>query len=213
MKRRAPDGFTLLELLLAVSLLSMITASIMGGIHLGRRSWETSRASDALDEGESAVRVTTGLLSKAFLAAPDQTQSLQGPPPVFVGSAGGCRFIALSEGGAQWGGLILTEIGVENGPDGPALAVWTKVYRPQEGLGAGRAGMKKTIVADGLSAIRFAYYGAPEEAPGQAQLRAPAWSEAWRSATNLPALVSVRIVLRRMGRDIEVSAAVAPRQQ
>jgi general secretion pathway protein J len=213
MKRHAPDGFTLLELLLAVSLLSLITASIMGGIHLGRRSWETSRASEALDDVESAVRATTGLLARSFLVAPNQaTQSLGGPQPVFLGAANGVRFVALSDGGAQWGGLIVTEIGVGDGQDGGALAVWTKPYRPQEALSGGREAMKKTIVADGLASIRFGYYGAPEATPGEPP-PPPVWSENWRSVSNLPALVSVTIVLRRLGRDIEATATVALRQQ
>jgi general secretion pathway protein J len=214
MRWRAPDGFTLLELLLAVSLLSLITASIMGGIHLGRRSWETSRASEALDEVESAVRAAAGLLGRSFLAGPDQKgQSLQGPQPVFMGSASGVRFIALSEGGAQWGGLILTEIGVESSPDGDArVAVWTKPYRPKEGLSIAREVMKKTVLAEGPASIRFSYYGAPELAPGESERRVTTWSESWSSSSNLPALVSVTILLRRLGRDMEASAVVSPHQ-
>ena len=57
MKRRAADGFTLLELLLAISLMAMITSSIMGGVHLGRRAWETSRASDSSNENDPCLRV------------------------------------------------------------------------------------------------------------------------------------------------------------
>jgi hypothetical protein len=71
--------------------------------------------------------VPTGLLAKCFIAAPDQNdQILYGPPPVFMGAPNGCRFIALSEGGAQSSGPIVTEIGVGDGrsarrsPSGPS---------------------------------------------------------------------------------------------
>jgi len=207
MKRRAPDGFTLLELLLAISLLSMITASIMGGIHLGRRSWETTRASEALDEVESAIRATSGLLAKSFVITPDQAQ-MNGTetPPIFQGSAQGSRFVMLSEGGAQWGGLILTEIGLDKGPGGAELAVWTKVYRPQEGFTPARAAMKKTVVISGVTGLELSYFGSQRErAP-------PVWSNAW-SANQLPALVSIRVGVGRLGRSVEVATMVAPRQR
>ncbi|GLI94200.1 prepilin-type N-terminal cleavage/methylation domain-containing protein [Methylocystis echinoides] len=208
MKRRAPDGFTLLELLLAISLLGMITAAIMGGIHLGRRSWETTRASDALDEVENAMRATSGLVAKSFVFTPDPTQVRgEGMPPVFLGSPQGCRFVMLSEGGAQWGGLILAEIGLDNGPNGPELAVWTKVYRPKDGLSAPRGAMKKTVVLAGVSGLELSYFGAQ-----QAGGRAAAWEGQWRSA-NLPSLVAIRLGAKRLGRIIEVDTRVAPRQQ
>lgn len=208
MKRRAPDGFTLLELLLAVSLLSLITASIMGGIHLGRRSWETSRASEALDEVESAIRATSGLIGKSYAVATDQLQQITPEtPPIFFGATQSCRFVALSEGGAQWGGLILTEIGVDSGPNGEELAVWTKTYRPQEGLSPGRDKMKKTVVLQNIAWFQLAYFGA------QQQGQAPSWSAVWNSRLGLPALVSVKVAAKRLGRELEAAATIAIRQQ
>jgi general secretion pathway protein J len=207
MKRRAPDGFTLLELLLAISLLSLITASIMGGVHMGRRSWETTRASDALDEVENAMRAATGLVVKGFLFTPDQSQ-LTGAeqPPLFLGSPQSCRFVALSEGGAQFGGLILTEIGVDDGPDGAELAVWTKVYRPKEGLSPNRGSMKKTVILTGVASLEFAYFGV------QQQGSPPAWASGWKSPIALPALVSIKFGAKRLGRVVEMASTVSTRQ-
>ncbi len=214
MKFRHADGFTLIELLLAVTLLALITASIMGGVHLGRRSWETSRVSESLDEVEAVVNALRDLLGKSFIITPDQTTlSLKEKSLTFIGAPNGCRFVILSEGGAQWGGLIVTEIGVENGPDGAALLVWTKPYRPQSGLMIDRENMQKTILVEGLVSIRFDYFGAVEPVPGQERISQPAWIGNWRSATSLPALVSVTIVVRRLGRDVSAYSVVALRQQ
>lgn len=208
MKRRAPDGFTLLELLLAISLLSLITASIMGGVHMGRRSWETSRASDALDEVDNAMRAATGVVARSFLFTPEPTQlNAAEQPPLFLGAPANCRFVSLSEGGAQYGGLILTEIGVDDGPDGAELAVWTKVYRPKEGLSPNRGSMKKTVILAGVTGVEFFYFGAQQQGSAQA------WSGGWKSATALPALVSIKFGARRLGRVIELSSTVALRQQ
>lgn len=217
MKRRAPNGFTLLELLLAISILSLITGSILGGIHLGRRTWEASRAGDALDEVESAVRATTGLISRSY---PVQTEpAMQATPPGTAGSFRGapdaCRFIALSEGGGQWGGLIVTEIGVDNGPDGPQLAVWTKPYRQKDGIAPARAEMRKTVILTNLADVQFSFFGSQQQAPmGMPQQGPPpAWSQSWNSETGLPMQVSVKIAANRMGHTLAADATVALRQQ
>lgn len=217
MKRRAPDGFTLLELLLAVSILSLITGAILGGIHMGRRTWEVSRASEALDEVETAVRATVGLIGKSYLVASEPAmQTTPGASASFRGRADACRFIALSEGGGQWGGLIVTEIGVDNGPEGPQLAVWTKPYRPKDGLTPARADMRKTVILSNLADVQFSFFGkqqqqAPMGLPQQGP--PPSWSQVWNSQTGLPILVSVKIAANRMGRVVALDATVALRQQ
>jgi general secretion pathway protein J len=207
MKRIGRDGFTLLELLLAISLVSLITATIMGGVHLGRRSWESGRESEALDEIESAVRAASWIIGKSFVATPDQVPPGGSDPPIFLGSANKCRMIMLSEGGAQWGGLIVAEIAADTGSDGDELAVWTKVYRPNEGLAPARETMRKTVILQGLAGLEISYFGTEQK--GQA----PAWSAGWRSTDGLPALVSLKISAKRFGRVIEVASTVAIRQQ
>ncbi|MEF3366956.1 prepilin-type N-terminal cleavage/methylation domain-containing protein [Methylocystis sp. 9N] len=197
MKRPAANGFTLLELLLAVSLMALIVGSIMGGIGLGRRAWETSHASEALDEVETAARGVARLLAHSFAAAPD---TRMGAPTqmVFQGSREGCRFIALSEGGAQWGGLLVVEIG----GDGTDLAVWTRVYRPLEAVELKRNGMQKTVLLKDLASFELAFFGLSQEA------NSPGWSPNWNDA-NLPRLVSIRIGAYRLGRVIEAVTTVA----
>ncbi len=214
MKRRAPDGFTLLEMLLAISLIALITGSIMGGLHLGRRAWETTRASEALDEVENAARGVTGLIGRSYLFSTEQQQSGPTPPPgqqqqqlrMFQGAPEACRFVMLSEGGAQWGGLILTEIGGEPGNESVELAVWTRVFRLQEGFGPSRGDMRKTVLLRNIASFELAYFGSPEEG------RPPVWSAAWTNPKRMPTLVSVKIAANRLGRVIQAAATVAIRE-
>ena len=207
MKRPAPNGFTLLELLLAVTLLSLMTSAIMGGLHLGRRGWETRRVSDALDEVENAVRATAGLIGRARAPgqqAQGQQLITQDAQPAFRGSAGRCRFIAFSEGGAQWGGLILTEVGVEPGPEGLNLAVWTMPYHTAEDLAAPLSNMRKTVILRGVATFELSFFGPPE-------VGAPSvWSGAWTQRER-PALVTIAIGANRLGRLLSAAATVGVR--
>ncbi|QGM96080.1 prepilin-type N-terminal cleavage/methylation domain-containing protein [Methylocystis parvus] len=217
MTQRSRDGFTLLELLLAISILSLITVAIMGGIRLGTRAWDTTRASDALDDVEGAIRAAAGLISRGYPVATEQMQqqfTAEGPPPPFAGSANAASFVALSEGGAQWGGLIVTEIGVDAGADGSELAVWTKPYRPREGLVIGRGAMKRTAILKDVAFFELSYFGAQQAQPGFGQQpQPPAWSAAWASRGGLPELVRIRIGANRLGRLVEAEATVAIRQR
>jgi general secretion pathway protein J len=203
MKRHSPNGFTLLELLLAVSLLALIVSTIMGGVGIGRRAWETSHASEALDEVESAARGVASLLARSFAPGGSEARTISAPQVIFQGTREGCRFVALSEGGAQWGGLLLVEIG----GDGTELAVWTGVYRSPEAARPGRAGMRKTVLLKGVASFELTFFGRSRDAKGLG------WSPAWSEAENLPQLVSIRIGAYRLGRVIEAATTVALPQQ
>lgn len=202
MKRYSPNGFTLLELLLAVSLLALIVSTIMGGVGIGRRAWETSHASEALDEVESAARGVASLFARSF-APGSEARTIAAAQVIFQGTREGCRFVALSEGGAQWGGLLLVEIG----GDGSDLAVWTGVYRPAEAVRPSRARMRKTVLLKGVASFELAFFGQSRDAKGLG------WSPAWSEAENLPQLVSIRIGAYRLGRVIEAATTVALHQQ
>ncbi len=204
MRRRGRDGFTLLELLLAVSLISIITGAILGGLHLGRRVWETAKASEAIDDVEGAGRAIVSQIAKSFpaaIVAADQTQIV-----AFNGAADGVRFVTLSEGGAQWGGLILTEIGGENLGDRADLSIWTRVFRGVEGLTPQRAAMTRTTVVKDVASLQLAYFGVLDK-------DRTGWTSEWRNRQTLPKLVSVKLGANRIGRVIEIGATVSLRQQ
>ncbi len=197
MKRPAPNGFTLLELLLAISLMALIVSTIMGGVGIGRRAWETSHASEALDEVETAARSVASLLARNFAQA-SEARTITTPQVIFQGNQEGCRFVALSDGGAQWGGLLVVEIG----GDGAELAVWTRVYRPLEAAGLKRAEMRKTMLLRNVASFELAFFGSLREA------KRLGWSSEWNDP-NPPQLVSIRIGAYRLGRVIEATATVA----
>jgi general secretion pathway protein J len=205
MRKRAKDGFTLLELLLAISLLALITSSILGGLHLGRRAWESTRASEAIDDVESAARVVAAQLSKTYPLLQRKSNAI--PAVAFQGLADASRSVALSDGGAQWGGLILTEIGSVASPNGADLAVWTSVYREPQGLSSKREEMRMTPLLRDVAYFQLSYYGPVEKD------RPPVWSDAWINRSELPLLISMKIGAKRLGRIVSASTTVAIRQR
>jgi general secretion pathway protein J len=205
MKKRVHDGFTLFELLLAVSLLSLITSSILGGLHLGRRAWESTRASDAIDDVENAARAVAAQLSKSYPAL--QGKSNASPAVAFQGLANASRSVMLSDGGAQWGGLILTEIGSVASRNGVDLAIWTRVYREAEGVSPAREEMRMTPLLRDLAYFQLSYFGWVERD------RPPLWTDSWVDRAEPPLLISIKIGANRLGRVISASSTVAIRQR
>jgi general secretion pathway protein J len=204
MKRRAPDGFTLLELLIALSIVSMIVAALVSGLRLGTRAWESGRVSGSLDEAQTAARAIASQFERAF---PTHIRRANGAPVVaFVGGPHSCRFVTLSEGEAQWGGLINTEIATEGGGRRANLQAWTQVFR-EEAFNQNREDMRLATLLTGVAFIRLSYFGATDPA------QAPQWRDNWREAAILPRLVSVSIGLWRPEGVREASATVSLHQQ
>jgi general secretion pathway protein J len=202
MRRGVRAGFTLLEMLLALTLVSMIVGSILGGLHLGRRAWETGKTYETVGEIEEAARAIRAQFAHA-VALP-VSKGPTGQVVAFQGLSDSCRFVALSEGEAQWGGLILTEIG---GDVGDEVAIWTRVFRPAEGFGAALQSMRRVSALRNAEPLRLSYFGEMERG------RPPVWSDRWIDRETLPLLVGVRMAGRVGGRTVDVSFTVALRQR
>jgi len=205
MTRGGRAGFTLLEMLLAITLLGLIVGSIIGGLHLGRRAWETGASYDAAGEVEEAARALAGQLQRVY---PVQASSGRNSVIVaFQGDASSCRFVALSEGGAQWGGLILTEIGDAGASHGENLSIWTQVFRAADWASGGRGGMQEVSLLQNAAYLRFSYFGEVERG------KPPVWTDSWVDRDSLPLLIAVRLAGNRVGRVVDASFTVALKQR
>lgn len=206
MSARRDAGFTLLELLLALGLLTLITSTVLGGLHLGRRAWETGRNYEARGEIEAAALAISNLLERSFPAMVVERRDRL--TVVFSGRPDGCFFTSLSEGETQRGGLVLTEIGLLSTSGRTDLAVWTKVFRAETALSTAREDMRETEALRDLASFDLAYFGVVD------QDRPAVWVDSWLERDRLPQLISVHLAAKRKGRRIETSFFVAlPQQQ
>jgi general secretion pathway protein J len=199
MTRKARAGFTLLEMLLAITLLSLIMGALLGGLHMGRRSWETGRTYEGVSEVEEAARAIGDQLARIY---PVQVPMRDNAAAVaFLGGPDSCRLVALSEGGAQYGGLVLTEIG----GDGGGVGLWTQVFRAPDWSTVGRGAMNAVAVLRDAAYFRLSYFGEVERG------KPPVWTEQWVDREGLPLLVGVRLGGRRSGKVVDASFVVAVR--
>jgi len=206
-KKRKSNGFTLLEVILSIGLLSIIVGVISGGIHFGQRVWEVDKISDNVDEIENTVTSLKLFFEKAYPVIPDVSNDQSAPAPVqFQGRNNECKFIVISEGAAQWGGLIVLEITTEPSDDGLSLLAKTAVFRIKDGLSVETNDPHRSVILNNILFVNFSYYGVTQR-DGLAS-----WRDDWINFLALPKLIKINIGIRRQGRLITASTIVAVKQ-
>jgi general secretion pathway protein J len=169
------SGFTLLELLVAMTLLGLLSIALFGALTFGVRSWERS---ETLTAQSNAVRQAQTLLSRTLgeaypeLLASDPTQQ----KIAFDGEAHSVRFLAPDP--RMSGALDRIEIGVRQGSDALESRATLEL--------AADARTTRTVILSGLSGFDISYYGK------SAQDRDASWQDSWKDRASLPRLIRIR---------------------
>lgn len=175
-------GFTLMEVLVAMTLLALLMTALSGSIgFVGRswdRGWETGETSAAFSRIEGTLRRMIERSVPVTVSAGKNRRFL------FQGTATGVRLVAHDAPSGSAGALYVQEIMVAGTGSQAQL-----VYR-QHPFGGGSPRPDTVSEAQMLSgdfSIAFSYFGSPRPpAP-------PVWLDSWVSDRTLPDLVQVKI--------------------
>jgi general secretion pathway protein J len=204
-RRRGDAGFTLLELLLSLALLALLMGSLLSGMQLAQKAFETSRSNQAVGDLEASATALSDMLSHAYpMMIADQKK---GQTLFFTGRPDGCTFVSLSEGQTQAGGFFAAEIGLAPNGASADLAVWTQSFRAADIAQLARGSMQKTEAVRDVSFLQLRYFGVLEEN------KPPRWSDNWLDAAHLPKLIALRFTTTRFGRPVQIAFTVALRQE
>jgi type II secretory pathway pseudopilin PulG len=171
-------GFTLLEVVLAMTSLAMLTAIVYGAFHLGTR---------ALEKGQNAVVAAQRLRAandvmvrqiKSAVAYPARNED-EGAFWYFKGTPTTMQFVTAAglQGG---GGQVEVTYAIEDGPrcgsSSPCLLLTENPHISPDTLGKGRvdrAGARSAVLLDGFRHMTFDYWDPDErDPPGYA----PRWN-------------------------------------
>ena len=185
--RQAADaGFTLLEIMVALLVLSMIVTSAFGTLRLGQRSWQAGVTKAAATEDQRTVKE---LLRRQFNQILPLSRPLDGKERLaFEGDARQVRFIAPAPRQHGAGGLLEFTL---NGQRYSGLTLSYRLLDPAaEGWGPESEAQQITLV-DGLRKATLRYYGATvKDQP-------PRWHRQWRDdAEEFPQLVQLQLTSR-----------------
>jgi general secretion pathway protein J len=181
-------GFTLVELLIAITLLGLLLAAMFGGLRLGARAWE--RGEERLDESGRLQVVQNFVRERLAQAYPLSADDAAGQPQLaFEGTRDALRFVTLmpeylGTGFAQFV-LAVDDQTIEK----DLVVQWRRFDDPEDALSGGGDEPQVKVLLRGIEALEIAYYGARQG--GEPVV----WHEEWLEArVSMPQLIRLRVV-------------------
>jgi general secretion pathway protein J len=190
-------GFTLVELLVATTLLALLSVVLFGGLRFGARAWEAGE--DSI-ERTSETEAAQELLRRTLVEALASGQMGEEQQPALSGQADRIGFVAPMPRHAGSAGPGRYAIWLDR--SGNLSMAW-EPRRPERKLDAPFAG-EPSVVLQNVAGLRFSYYGrANADQPA-------AWNDRWESQA-LPLLIRVEVGFEPTDRRRWLELVVAPR--
>jgi general secretion pathway protein J len=193
MPARGPSGFTLLELLLAMTLLALIAVMLAGGLRLGARVWESG---EERAQALARLELVQGFLRRQVSGARPLVMGRLGSQPryAFEGGRERLRLAVLAPPQLGAGGFYLVTIERAEGQsgvgEGDELRLGWQLYHPEMDEVGASDPVTERVLLEGVEKVKFSYFGALRRDPE------PRWRERWEDQRALPELVRIELEFR-----------------
>jgi general secretion pathway protein J len=181
--RAESAGFTLVEVLVALTLLALLLPLAFGALRQATAAWERIGGDAAAAEQINGAQAF--LMRQLTQAYPAYLGTLPTPQIDFEGRAGELGFVAPLPAALQVGGMGRYRVATE----------WREgrrdlVLRWQAQLGRDDRPRQTLPLVTDIDRVELRYFGATR--PGGP----PAWHREWRAAQSLPSLIAMQVVFR-----------------
>jgi len=186
--RYSEAGFTLLEIMVAMVVLTLIVTTAFGALRMGERSWEAGLARSGETE---TLRTVAGVLQRQFKQVLPLSWTEDAKKTIaFNGDLEQLRFIAPAPQHHGATGLFEYTLVAEADDSSTRLVLYYRLHDPDvNGFQPEGGDREKVLLVDELKMASFAYYGSP------VAVEPPQWHSQWNAdAETFPQLVHARLV-------------------
>ena len=174
------DGFTLVEMLVALALMAVLSAYGLGALRAYQQMNRLAAALDAQGEVDAVHRHMKQALADARPVFEGDAGAE--PKAVFQGAAHSLRFATVLSDRIARGGLHVAEYALD--PNTQEVTIARQLFRPA--ANASRSEPPLALIG-GVDTLSFHYCGRPcRGAPNT-------WPDHWDDAESLPALIAVTL--------------------
>lgn len=188
--RRGARGFTLLETVIALTLLAVMLAMLFAGLRMGIRAWDAG--SGRGDRADQALLTWSFVRKELTAAFPWRFKDPLAVKLAFRGERERLRIVSMRPAEIGGGGLAFVSFEFEppRGTSEPGRLVMRRAFAAagHTDFSAVETAEKFTIL-EGVSTVRFEYFGAENDATS------PAWSDRWEFPQRLPSHVRLKVKL------------------
>ena len=185
---RSQCGFTLLEMLIAFSLVSLLFLALFAAFNTVGRSWD---AADARINKTEDMRLISDFLRRQLgqaMVVRITGEKQEGTVYAFEGTPTTLRYAAPLQPLQHKGGVFLIQLDVVSGKRGKTLEMLYAPYRPELTWEEAFQDAEPVTVFEGLKDASFAYFGAEEAG------KDPEWVTEWQDKPLYPQLLKLTLV-------------------
>ncbi|MDS4040701.1 MAG: prepilin-type N-terminal cleavage/methylation domain-containing protein [Candidatus Competibacter sp.] len=204
-ERRAPDrrqtGFTLLELVVAITLMGLVLLVLYSGLRLGLNGWDSGeRRAEASNRLRSVQEFLRRQLAQSMTVYQTQANEKRKKIVVFAGEATAVEFVAPMLVHLGQGGLYRVRVETADSQ----MRVRWRPYLPGDST-AGEE--RETVLLEGVSDVEWAYFGSERDDDQDP----PRWRSEWANQERRPLLVRLNLILQgESWPDLVVALAEGP---
>jgi prepilin-type N-terminal cleavage/methylation domain-containing protein len=187
-------GFTLIELIAAITLLALLATILMSSVRGAERS--TAAATSVVERTEQYARTQAFLRDHVGGAMPMRWRREVGQPLKFAGKQNSLTYFApitsqIAEGGVMWWQLAVAKSG--SVAKGSQLVLRRQPVDPEEKAVPDLSGasVESIVLADNIDGLSISYFD-----PGDDPLTNPdagVWVDSWDENARMPSLITIRV--------------------
>ncbi|EIJ35961.1 prepilin-type N-terminal cleavage/methylation domain-containing protein [Thiothrix nivea] len=179
-------GFTLLEMLISFTLVSLLFLALFAAFSTIGRGWD---AADTRINKTEDMRLITDFLRRQLSQAMVVKITGEDGAKVyaFEGTDTSLRYAAPLQPLQHQGGVFLIELDIVSGKHGKALEMLYAPYRPELSWDEAFEDAEPVLVFDGLKDASFEYFGAEEAG------KDPEWESAWEEMPLYPQMLKLSL--------------------